>query len=94
MTALLLTLCWLITGLLLGLLCYLARLRPRTHASDWYRLALVGALFASLGGWIAVPLLGYFFATGVAIWCAITACLFLRFWIRLRSNQRAQTQVS
>lgn len=88
MTELILTLGWLTFGLLIGLLTYAARPGQRHRAYGWLRLALSGALMALVGGWIAVPLLGRFFATGVALWFAIAGCLLLPLFIRTHHMYR------
>ena len=69
---LILSLFWLLIGLLIGALANAAKLRPVA----WVRggpLALpgLGALVALLGGWLGTWLLGLLFATATAIWIAV-----------------------
>ena len=69
---LILSLFWLLIGLLIGALANAARLRPVTWVRGG-RLSMLGlgALLALLGGWLGTWLLGALFATATAIWIAI-----------------------
>ena len=69
---LILSLCWLLLGLLIGALANAAKLRP----AAWVRggqlgMPGLGALVALLGGWLGTWLLGTLFATATAIWIAV-----------------------
>jgi hypothetical protein len=69
---LILSLFWLLIGMLIGMLANAAKLRPVT----WGRggpLALLGlgALVALLGGWLGTWLLGALFATATATWISV-----------------------
>jgi hypothetical protein len=69
---LILSLFWLLLGLLIGALANAAKLRPVAWDRGG-RLALpgLGALVALLGGWLGTWLLGALFATATAIWIAV-----------------------
>lgn len=69
---LILSLFWLLIGLLIGALANAAKLRP----GSWVRggplaLLCLGALAALLGGWLGTWLLSSLFATATAIWIAV-----------------------
>jgi uncharacterized membrane protein YeaQ/YmgE (transglycosylase-associated protein family) len=69
---LILSLFWLLIGLLIGALANAAKLRP----AAWDRrgrlgMLGLGALVALLGGWLGTWLLGSLFATATAIWIAV-----------------------
>jgi hypothetical protein len=72
MTVLILSLFWLLIGLLIGALANAAKLRPITWVRGG-RLGMLGlgALVALLGGWLGTWLLGSLFATATAIWIAV-----------------------
>lgn len=76
-----LSLVWLGTGALVGLLALAARLAP-VNANiglgswggwGWLVAPLLGALVALVGGWLALLLLDHVFATCVAIWLSVAA---------------------
>ena len=69
---LILSLFWLLIGLLIGALANAAKLRPATWVRGG-RLSMLGlgALVALLGGWLGTWLLGGLFATATAIWIAV-----------------------
>ncbi len=69
---LILSLFWLLIGLLIGALANAAKLRPATWVRGG-RLSMLGlgALVALLGGWLGTWLLGSLFATATAIWIAV-----------------------
>lgn len=69
---LILSLLWLLLGLLIGALANAAKLRPAAWARGG-RLGMLGlgALVALLGGWLGTWLLGSLFATATAIWVAV-----------------------
>ena len=69
---LILSLFWVLIGLLIGALANAAKLRPEA----WVRggpltLLGLGALVSLLGGWLGTWLLGPLFATATAIWIAV-----------------------
>ena len=69
---LILSLFWLLIGLLIGALANAAKLRPATWVRGG-RLGMLGlgAPVALLGGWLGTLLLGTLFATATAIWIAV-----------------------
>ena len=69
---LILSLFWLLLGLLIGALANAAKLRPAAWVRGG-RLGMLGlgALVALLGGWLGIWLLGSLFATATAIWIAV-----------------------
>jgi hypothetical protein len=69
---LILSLFWLLIGLLIGALANAAKLRPVTWVRGG-RLGMLGlgALVALLGGWLGMWLFGTLFATATAIWIAV-----------------------
>ena len=69
---LILSLLWLLIGLLIGALANAAKLRPATWVRGGrLRMLGLGALVALLGGWLGTWLLGALFATATAIWIAV-----------------------
>lgn len=69
---LILSLFWLLIGLLIGTLANAAKLRP----AAWVRggrlgMLVLGMLVALLGGWLGTWVLGSLFATATAIWIAV-----------------------
>jgi uncharacterized membrane protein YeaQ/YmgE (transglycosylase-associated protein family) len=91
---LVLSLCWLLLGALIGVLANGAKLRPgapRRTASHhprqgWLLMLAIGALAALLGGWLGTLLLGKYIATAVALWVAVLAVVVCRLvpWARTR----------
>ena len=69
---LILSLFWVLIGLLIGALANAAKLRPAAwvRGGRWTLLGL-GALVTLLGGWLGTWLFGALFATAVAIWIAV-----------------------
>ncbi|MFL5660459.1 MAG: GlsB/YeaQ/YmgE family stress response membrane protein [Ktedonobacteraceae bacterium] len=90
---LILSLCWLLLGLLIGALANAAKLRSATWVRGG-RMALLGlgALVALLGGWLGTWLFGALFATATAIWIAVLGVVFLP-WLITRGHAwlRART---
>ena len=69
---LILSLFWLLIGLLIGALANAAKLRPAAWVRGG-RLGMLGLgmLVALLGGWLGTWILGSLFATATAIWIAV-----------------------
>jgi hypothetical protein len=69
---LILSLLWLLIGLLIGALANAAKLRPAAWGRGG-RLGMLGlgALVALLGGWLGTWVLGTLFATATALWVAV-----------------------
>jgi hypothetical protein len=93
-----LSLFWLLIGLLIGALANAAKLRP----AAWGRggqLGMLGlaALVALLGGWLGTLLLGTLFATAFAIWITVLGVVLLprlitwcNSWLHNRSFSTSQ----
>ncbi len=95
---LILSLFWLLIGLLIGALASAAKLRPTAWVRGG-RLGLLGlgALVALLGGWLGTLLLGTLFATATAIWITVLGVVLLprliawcNAWLRTRSSATPQ----
>jgi len=69
---LLLSLFWVLLGLIIGVLANAAKLRPAAWVRGG-RLGMLGlgALVAVLGGWLGTWVLGTLFATATALWIAV-----------------------
>ena len=69
---LILSLFWLLLGLLIGALANAAKLRPAAWVRGG-RLGMLGlgTLVAVLGGWLGTWVLGTLFATATALWIAV-----------------------
>jgi uncharacterized membrane protein YeaQ/YmgE (transglycosylase-associated protein family) len=97
MMPLILSLCWVVLGLLIGALANAAKLRPAVWARrGWLAMLGLGALVALLGGWLGAALLGLTFAWPTAIWCAVLGVALLPrlivWWsARRRAYRRPQT---
>jgi uncharacterized membrane protein YeaQ/YmgE (transglycosylase-associated protein family) len=88
---LILSLFWLLLGLLIGALALAARLCPASWGRRGWLVTLgVGASAALLGGWIGTLLLGRLFGTPTALWVAILV-IFLT-WLMERFRRRALPQ--
>ncbi len=67
-----LSLFWVIMGILIGSLANAAKLRPASWGRyGWLYIPGVGALAALLGGWLGVLLLERDVATAMALWVAV-----------------------
>ncbi len=67
-----LSLLWILIGLLIGALANGVRVRPVSWGRrGWLYLPAAGALLALLGGWLGALLLGALFATATAILVAV-----------------------
>lgn len=77
-----LSLLWVLIGLVIGALANGARLRPASWGRrGWLFLPGAGALLALLGGWLGILLLGVLFATATAIMvtaAGVTVCAMVR----------------
>jgi hypothetical protein len=72
MNILLLTVLWITTGVLVGVLANGAKIRPASWGQrGWLYVLAVGAGIALLGGWIGTLLLGPQFATLTVLWVAV-----------------------
>jgi uncharacterized membrane protein YeaQ/YmgE (transglycosylase-associated protein family) len=87
---LLLSLFWLLLGLLIGALSLAARLRPAHWGRrGWLILLGVGALAALLGGWLGTLLYSRLFGTPTALWFAIFIIVLVCLVERLRRRRGA-----
>jgi uncharacterized membrane protein YeaQ/YmgE (transglycosylase-associated protein family) len=69
---LILSLIWLVLGVLIGALANAAKLRPAAWGrAGWLAMLGLGALVALLGGWLGTWVLGALFATATALWVAV-----------------------
>lgn len=69
---LILSLIWVVLGLLIGVLANAAKLRPAAwRRAGWFGMLGLGALAALLGGWLGTWVLGALFATATALWIAV-----------------------
>lgn len=85
---LILSLFWLLIGLLIGALANAAKLRPASWVrGGWLSILGLGALVALLGGWLGTWLLGTLFATATAIWIAVLGVALLP-WLITWCSQR------
>jgi hypothetical protein len=75
---LILSLLWLVLGVLIGGLANGAKLRPvRWGGRGWLVMLGLGALSALLGGWLGTLILGALFATAMALWIAVVGVALL-----------------
>ena len=88
---LILSLFWLLVGLLIGTLANAAKLRPAWVCGGPVGMLVLGALVALLGGWLGTLLLGTLFATATAIWITVLGVALLPWplswcnaWLRSR----------
>ena len=74
---LLLSLIWLVIGLLLGVLACGAKLRPASWGKrGWLLMLCIGMLSALCGGWLGAWLFGSQYATLTALWVgALCVCI-------------------
>ena len=73
-----LSLLWLLIGLLIGELTWMARYYPSSwRRFGWLRLPVLGALIALCAGCLGVLLLGNFFSTWLALWLTIVGVMVL-----------------
>ena len=83
-----LSLLWLLIGILIGILASAAQLQPTSWAHQgWLVMLGIAALAALLGGWLGVLLLGKYFATATALWIAVLSVILvprLATWMRIR----------
>ena len=88
---LLLSLIWLVIGLLPGGLACGARLRPVLWGKwGWLVMLGLGAMSALLGGWLGVWLFGRQFATVTALWVGVVGVSLP--WVFTRKTNDARPQ--
>ena len=86
---LILSLFWLLVGLLIGILANAAKLRSAWVRGGRVGMLGLGALVALLGGWLGTLLLGTLFATATAIWITVLGVALLPWplsWLCSRSS--------
>ena len=89
-----LSLFWLLIGILIGALANAARLRPAAWGRrGWLRMLGLGAMVALLAGWLGTLLLGTLFATPTTVWITVLAVVLLP-WLITRVEARLGTQGS
>jgi uncharacterized membrane protein YeaQ/YmgE (transglycosylase-associated protein family) len=75
---LILSLLWVVLGLLIGALANGAKLRPAAWGGrGWLAMLGLGALAALLGGWLGTWVFGSLFATANALWIAVVGVALL-----------------
>jgi uncharacterized membrane protein YeaQ/YmgE (transglycosylase-associated protein family) len=86
---LILSLIWIVLGLLIGALANVAKLRPATWGRcGWLAMLGLGALAALLGGWLGTWVFGSLFATATALWIAVLGVALLpRLIVFVRKKQ-------
>jgi len=86
---LILSLVWVVLGLLIGALANAAKLRPAAWGrGGWFAMIGLGALAALLGGWLGTWVLGALFATATALWIAVLGVALLpRLVVFVRKKQ-------
>jgi hypothetical protein len=88
---LILSLFWLLIGILIGALANGAKLRPAAWGRrGWLRMLGLGALVALLAGWLGTFLLGTLFATPTAVWITVLGVAVLP-WLITRVGARLGT---
>jgi uncharacterized membrane protein YeaQ/YmgE (transglycosylase-associated protein family) len=83
-----LSLFWLLLGMLIGALAIAARLWPASWPRGrrgWLIMLTVGALAALIGGWLGALLLGKYVATAAALWVAVLGVVVVP-WLSGRLN--------
>jgi uncharacterized membrane protein YeaQ/YmgE (transglycosylase-associated protein family) len=87
---LLLSLIWLVIGLLLGALACGAKLRPMSWGNrGWLAMLGIGMASALLGGWLGVWLFGPQYATVSALWVGVVGVSLLPGLFTSRKMQNA-----
>lgn len=86
---LVLSLIWVVLGLLIGALANGAKLRPAMWGHrGWLAMLGLGALAALFGGWLGTWILGSLFATAAALWIAVLGVALLpRLVVFVRKKQ-------
>jgi uncharacterized membrane protein YeaQ/YmgE (transglycosylase-associated protein family) len=85
---LILSLFWLLLGILIGTLANATRLWPASQSwgrRRWLVMLAVGALAALFGGWLGALLLGKYVATAAALWVAVLGVVVVP-WLSGRLN--------
>ena len=79
---LLVWLAWVVCGAVIGLIAAAAHITPAAWSAPW-RLALLGAGAALVGGWLGTLVWGSIFATSAALWVAVVGVVVVpRVWAR------------
>ena len=86
---LILSLLWVVVGLLIGALANGAKLRPAVWGrGGWLAMLGLGALAALFGGWLGTWVFGALFATAAALWIAVLGVALLpRLIVHVRKKQ-------
>ena len=86
---LILSLLWVVLGLLIGALANGAKLCPAAWGRrGWLAMLGLGALAALLGGWLGTWVFGALFATANALWIAVLGVALLpRLIVLVRKKQ-------
>ncbi len=85
-----LSLFWLLLGILIGAVANAAKLWPAARSwrrRGWLDMLAVGALAGLLGGWLGALLLGKYVATASALWVAVLSVVvvpWLVAWVHTR----------
>lgn len=86
---LILTLIWLLIGMLVGLLATAGRLQPPSwNHRGWLFMAGIGAAIALCGGLLGTFIVGRYFATATALWIAVMGVVLLPRIASLRKSQK------
>jgi len=80
---------WLLLGILIGLLVAIAQLLPSSWQQHrWFRLSILGALTATVGGVAGIWLVGRPLATWMALWFAVACTLLLPYGFACLQHKR------
>lgn len=83
---LLLSVIWLVIGLLLGALACGAKLRPASWGKrGWLIMLCIGMLFALAGGWLGAWLFGLQYATVTALWIGVLGVCIIPLFSKMRT---------
>ena len=87
---LLLSIIWVVIGLLLGALACGARLRPASWGKrGWLAMLGIGMMSALFGGWVGAWLFGSQYATVTALWVGVVGVGLLPWLVMRRKLQNA-----
>jgi hypothetical protein len=88
-----LSLLWLLIGLFISSLAWVARCYPPSwQRFRWLRMLALGAVIALVAGWLGVPLIGQFFATALSLWVTIVGVVVLphgTHWLHARLHVKS-----